>query len=117
VRRGVAIECRINAEDSANGFRPCPGRITAFLPPGGLGVRLDTHVHAGINISPRYDSLIGKLIVHKPTRGEAIACMQRCLNEFTIEPIRTTIPILKEIFIHPRFLKGDVDTGFIERTW
>ncbi len=116
-RRGVAIECRINAEDPANGFRPCPGRIATFLPPGGLGVRLDTHAHAGMAISPRYDSLIGKLIVHKPTRAEAIACMQRCLSEFTIEPIRTTLPILKEIFIHPRFLKGDVDTGFIERTW
>jgi len=116
-RQGVAIECRINAEDPANGFRPCPGKITAFLPPGGYGVRLDTHVHAGMTISPRYDSLIAKLIVHRPTRTEAIACMQRCLEEFTIEPIRTTIPILREIFIHPRFLKGDVDTGFIERTW
>lgn len=117
IRRGVAIECRINAEDPANNFRPCPGRITDFRPPGGLGVRLDTHAHAGMNISPRYDSMIAKLIVHKPTRAEAIACMQRCLDEFVIEPIQTTIPILREIFIHPLFLKGDVDTGFIERTW
>ncbi len=117
VRRGVAIECRINAEDPANNFRPCPGRITDFRPPGGFGVRLDTHAHAGMNISPRYDSMIAKLIVHKPTRAEAIACMQRCLDEFVIEPIQTTIPILREIFIHPLFLKGDVDTGFIERTW
>jgi len=116
-RHGVAIECRINAEDPANGFRPCPGKITEFRPPGGFGVRLDTHVHAGMTISPRYDSLIAKLIVHKPTRAEAVACMQRCLDEFLIEPIQTTIPILREIFIHPRFLKGDVDTGFIERTW
>ncbi|HSW46271.1 MAG TPA: acetyl-CoA carboxylase biotin carboxylase subunit, partial [Phycisphaerae bacterium] len=117
VRQGVAIECRINAEDPANGFRPCPGRLTTFRPPGGFGVRLDTHVHAGMTISPRYDSLIAKLIVHKPTRAEAIACMQRCLGEFAIEPIKTTIPILREILIHPQFLKGEVDTGFIERTW
>ena len=114
---GVAIECRINAEDPAQDFRPCPGKVEDFRPPGGLGVRVDTHVHAGMTISPRYDSMIAKLIVHKPTRAEAIACMQRCLEEFTIEPIKTTIPIHREIFTHTHFLKGNVDTGFIERTW
>ena len=115
--RGVAIECRINAEDPAKDFRPCPGRIEEFRPPGGFGVRVDTHACAGLVVSPRYDSMIAKLIVHKPTRPEAIACMQRCLEEFHIAPIRTTIPILREIFSHTHFLKGDVDTGFVERTW
>lgn len=116
-QRGVAIECRINAEDPANGFRPCPGQIRGFRPPGGPGVRVDTHAHAGMTISPRYDSMIAKLIVHKPTRPEAIACVRRCLEEFVIEPIKTTIPLHREIFTHTHFLKGEVDTGFIERTW
>jgi len=116
-RRGVAIECRINAEDPANDFRPCPGRIAEFRPPGGLGVRVETCAHAGMTISPRYDSMIAKLIVHRPNRQEAITCMKRCLEEFTIEPIKTTIPIFREIFSHTNFLKGEVDTGFIERTW
>ncbi|HPD30308.1 MAG TPA: acetyl-CoA carboxylase biotin carboxylase subunit [Phycisphaerae bacterium] len=115
--KGVAIECRINAEDPAADFRPCPGKIEVFRPPGGFGVRLDTHAHAGMTISPRYDSMIAKLIVHKATRAEAIACMRRCLEEFAIEPVKTTIPIHREIFSHAQFLKGTVDTGFIERTW
>ena len=116
-QRGVAIECRINAEDPAHDFRPCPGTILDFRPPGGFGVRVDTHAHAGMTISPRYDSMIAKLIVHKPTRAEAIACMQRCLEEFVIEPVKTTIPLHREVFTHTHFLKGKVDTGFIERTW
>ena len=116
-QRGVAIECRINAEDPAHDFRPCPGKIEDFRPPGGLGVRVDTHAHAGMTISPRYDSMIAKLIVHRPNRVEAIACMQRCLEEFVIEPVKTTISLHREIFTHTRFLKGKVDTGFIERTW
>ncbi len=116
-QRGVAMECRINAEDPAHDFRPCPGRILDFRPPGGLGVRVDTHACAGMTISPWYDSMIAKLIVHRPTRNEAIACMQRCLEEFIIEPIHTTIPLHREIFAHTHFLKGQVDTGFIERTW
>lgn len=117
LHQGVAIECRINAEDPAQNFRPCPGKIASFLPPGGLGVRIDTHAHAGMTISPRYDSMIAKLIVHKPTRAEAIACMRRCLDEFVIEPVKTTIPLHQEIFRHAQFIKGAVDTGFIERTW
>jgi acetyl-CoA carboxylase biotin carboxylase subunit len=116
-QRGAAIECRINAEDPANGFRPCPGRITDFRAPGGPGVRIDTYAYAGANVSPRYDSMIAKLIVHRPTRAEAIACMRRCLDEFVIEPIKTTIPIHREIFRNPAFVAGEVDTGFIERTW
>ena len=117
VPKGVAIECRINAEDPSGGFRPCPGPVERFEPPGGYGVRIDTHVVTGSQISPRYDSMIAKLIVHRPTRAEAIACMRRCLEEFAIGPIKTTIPIFREIFSHTHFLKGQVDTGFIERTW
>jgi len=116
-QRGAAIECRINAEDPAEGFRPCPGRIEVYQPPGGLGVRLDTHVHADYVISPRYDSLIGKLIVHQPTRQEAITCMRRALQEFRIGPIKTTIPLYLEILNHTDFMRSRVDTGFIERTW
>jgi acetyl-CoA carboxylase, biotin carboxylase subunit len=115
--RGVAIECRINAEDPAHDFRPCPGKVLDFRQPGGMGVRVDTYVHSGVTVSPRYDSMIAKLIVHRPTRDEAIACMQRCLEEFVIAPIKTTIPLHREIFSHTHFLKGEVDTGFIERTW
>ncbi len=117
VPKGVAIECRINAEDPADGFRPCPGPVERFEMPGGYGVRVDTHVVPGSRISPRYDSMIAKLIVHRPTRSEAIACMRRCLEEFAIAPIKTTIPIFREIFTHAQFTKGQVDTGFVERTW
>ncbi|MBN1343861.1 MAG: acetyl-CoA carboxylase biotin carboxylase subunit [Phycisphaerae bacterium] len=117
VQNGVAIECRINAEDPANGFSPSPGRIDTYIPAGGFGVRIDTHVHPGYVVSPRYDSLIGKLIVHQSSRDEAVACMKRCLEEFVIEPIKTTLPLYREIFTHTHFLRGKVDTGFIERTW
>jgi len=116
-QNGVAIECRINAEDPTNGFAPCPGRIERYSPAGGFGVRVDTHIHQGYEVSPRYDSLIAKLIVHQPTRAEAIACMKRCLEEFIIEPVKTTLPLYREIFSHTHFLRGTVDTGFIERTW
>ncbi len=116
-QQGVAMECRINAEDPANGFAPSPGRIERYSPAGGLGVRVDTHVHPGWEVSPCYDSLIGKLIVHQASRAEAVACMRRCLDEFVIEPIKTTLPLYQEIFSHTHFLRGQVDTGFIERTW
>ena len=115
--RGVAIECRINAEDPANNFRPCAGTIEQYRPPGGPGVRMDTHIYSGYRISPYYDSCIGKLIVHQPTRAEAIGCMRRALDELHIEPIKTTIPLLKQIFNHRDFLRAKVDTEFIERTW
>jgi acetyl-CoA carboxylase biotin carboxylase subunit len=116
-REGCAIEVRINAEDPENGFRPCAGPIEIFHPPAGFGVRFDSHVHAGSRIGANYDSLIGKLIVHKKTRAEAIACMRRCLDEFRIEPIKTTIPLHREIFRNSAFIEGGVDTGFVERTW
>ena len=115
--RGAAIECRINAEDPAKHFRPCPGTIQRLIVPGGFGVRFDSHVHAGYTVSPHYDSMIGKLIVHQPTRQEAIDCMQRALGELRIEGVRTTIPLLKEILAHSAFSEGLVDTTFIERTW
>jgi len=116
-RNGCAIECRVNAEDPAAKFRPSPGRIAEFRPPGGLGVRLDTHAYAGYVIGPNYDSMIAKLIVHRPTREDAIRCMRRCLAEFHIAPIKTTIPLHREIFNHADFMSGAIDTGFIERTF
>lgn len=115
--KGVAIECRINAEDPADDFKPSPGRIDTYMAPGGPGVRLDSHVYAGYVIGPWYDSLIGKLIVHAKTRTEALARMKRALSEYKIGPIKTTIPLLVEIMSHPQYVKGNVDTGFIERTW
>ncbi len=113
--QGVAIECRINAEDPARDYTPSPGRLTRFMPPGGLGVRVDTHLTPGETISPYYDSLIAKLIVHKPSRDEAIRTMKRALREFRIEPIATTIPAHLEILSHNQFVTADVDTGFIGR--
>jgi acetyl-CoA carboxylase biotin carboxylase subunit len=115
--RGVAIECRINAEDPAAGFRPSPGVVTRWQPPGGPGVRLDSHVVTGYRVPPNYDSLVAKLIVHQPTRAEALACMRRALGEFTVEGIHTTIPLHREIFNHSAFIEAQVDTTFIERNW
>jgi acetyl-CoA carboxylase biotin carboxylase subunit len=116
-QRGSAMECRINAEDPANDFRPCPGLITRWQPPGGPGVRLDTHVVQGYRVPPNYDSLVAKLLVHQPSRAEALACMRRALSEFVVEGIKTTIPIHREIFDHSAFIEGQVDTTFIERHW
>ena len=117
VVRGAAIECRINAEDPEHGFRPSPGVITKLIVPGGFGVRFDSHIHAGYEVSPYYDSLIGKLLVHQPTRREAIACMCRALGEMKVEGVKTTIPRLLDILGHTDFVEGRVDTTFIERTW
>jgi acetyl-CoA carboxylase biotin carboxylase subunit len=114
---GVAIECRINAEDPRNAFAPSPGTITRYIPPGGPGVRIDTHVHQGWTVSPSYDSMIAKVIVHKPTRNEAIATMKRALREFVIEPIKTTIPACLDILSHNLFVKNKIDTGFVERNF
>ena len=116
-RTGVAIECRINAEDPANNFAPSPGTITRYIPPGGPGVRIDTHVQQGWTVSANYDSMIAKLIVHQRTRTEAIATMKRALSEFVIEPIKTTIPICLEILSHNLFVKNKIDTGFVERNF
>ncbi len=116
-RNGSAIECRINAEDPDHNFRPCAGLIRHLHLPGGFGVRVDTHVHDGYRISPRYDSMIGKIIVHQPTREEAIRCMLRCLAEFQIDPIKTTVPLFQRILKLDAFANGDVDTGYIDRTF
>jgi len=115
LQRGAAIECRINAEDPDRNFQPCPGKITQMFVPGGPGVRFDSHAHAGYVVPPYYDSMIGKLIVHKPTRGEAIACMIRALDELRIEGIKTTIPFHKKLLAHATFVDGMVDTKFVER--
>lgn len=115
VQRGASIEVRINAEDPDNDFRPSPGTITTWRPPGGPGVRLDTHVVTGYRVPPNYDSMVAKLLVHQPTRAEAFAVMRRALREFQVEGIKTTIPILKRIFDTPEFIEGKVDTTFIER--
>ena len=117
VCRGAAIECRINAEDTSHNFRPSPGKIERMIVPGGFGVRFDSHVHAGYVVSPHYDSMIGKLIVHQANREEAIACMKRALSELTIEGVKTTVPLFEEILNHSAFTEGRVDTTFIERTW
>ena len=113
--QGSSIEVRINAEDPEHDFRGSPGTITELRVPGGRGIRFDSHVHAGYRVPPYYDSLIGKLIVHRPTRAEAIRCMRRALEEFRVEGIHTTIPLLRRIFNHTAFVEGQVDTGFIER--
>src|SRR5437762_6058866 len=114
-QNGHAIECRINAEDPARNFAPSPWMIQEFRSPGGPGVRLDSHAYAGYRIPPNYDSMIGKLIVHRKTRAEAIATIKRALSEFHISPIKTTIPLHLQIMDNDHFRQGDVDTGFVER--
>jgi acetyl-CoA carboxylase biotin carboxylase subunit len=109
-----AIECRINAEDPYNGFRPSPGKITTLHVPGGHGVRVDTHVYAGYTIPPHYDSMIAKLIVVHQTREEAIDKMLRALQEFVIEGIKTTIPFHIQLMQDERFRKGDYTTKFMD---
>jgi acetyl-CoA carboxylase, biotin carboxylase subunit len=117
VQRGSAIECRINAEDPGNNFQPSAGTVTRWQPPGGPGVRLDTHVVAGYRVPPNYDSLVAKLLVHQPSRPEAIAAMRRALGEFVVEGIKTTVPIHQKIFSTSAFVEGQVDTTFIERVF
>ncbi|HBP45445.1 MAG: acetyl-CoA carboxylase biotin carboxylase subunit [Crocinitomicaceae bacterium] len=109
-----AIQCRINAEDPDRNFAPCPGRITDYHAPGGHGVRLDTHVYSGYQIPPFYDSMISKLIVVAQTREEAIKKMQRALDEYVIEGIKTTIPFHQRLMRHDRFKSGDFTTKFME---
>jgi len=112
---GVAIECRINAEDPEADFAPSPGTIERYIPPGGPGLRVDSHVCQGMTISPHYDSMIAKVLVHRKTRTDAIATMRRALSEFVIAPIKTTIPLCLEILSHNLYVKSKIDTGFIER--
>ena len=109
-----AIECRINAEDPYNDFRPSPGKITVLHAPGGHGVRLDTHVYAGYTIPPNYDSMIAKLITTAQTREEAISKMKRALDEFYIEGIKTTIPFHRQLMDEPDYVAGNYTTAFME---
>ena len=109
-----SIECRINAEDPFNDFRPSPGKITTLHSPGGHGVRLDTHVYAGYIIPPNYDSMIAKLITTAQTREEAIHKMKRALDEFVIEGIKTTIPFHRQLMEHPDYISGNYTTKFME---
>ncbi len=113
--RGHAIEFRINAEDPAHGFRPHPGLVEAFNPPGGFGVRVDSHLYSGYRVPPTYDSLLGKLIVWGETRDEAINRARRALDEFIITGIPTTIPFHQALIETPAFREGDVYTDFVER--
>ena len=113
--RGCAIECRINAEDPQKDFMPSPGRIMVYQPPGGPGVRVDTHVYTGYEIPPYYDSMIGKLICFGKNRCEVVSIVKRALDEYIIEPIKTTIPFHKKVFNNTRFLEGCYYTDFVER--
>jgi acetyl-CoA carboxylase biotin carboxylase subunit len=113
--RGHAIECRINAEDPYHNFQPCPGLITAYHPPGGPGVRVDTHVYAGYTVPPYYDSLLAKVIVHGNDRPEALTRMGQALDSFILEGVTTTISFLARVIRHPDFAAGRVDTRFLER--
>ena len=112
---GCAMECRVNAEDPEHDFRPSPGKISALSIPGGPGVRVDTHVYAGYEIPPFYDSMIAKIIAYGSDRGETIKTMQRALDEFLVEPIKTTVDFHKKVLIDSDFQKGDFSTHFVEK--
>jgi acetyl-CoA carboxylase biotin carboxylase subunit len=112
--RGHAIECRINAEDPDNDFRPSPGVLKYFHVPGGIGIRVDTHAYAGYKIPPFYDSLIAKLIAHGRNRAEAIERMERALDEFVVEGIHTTIPFHQKVMADHDFQSGNFDTKYVE---
>ncbi len=113
--RGHVIEVRVNAEDPARNFQPSPGRIDVFNPPGGPGVRVDTHIYTGYTVPPYYDSLLAKLICQGSNRMEAIKRMQIALDFFIVEGVTTTVPFLGRVMQNPRFQAGDVDTKFLER--
>jgi acetyl-CoA carboxylase biotin carboxylase subunit len=113
--RGHSIECRVNAEDPARNFQPSPGTISAYHPPGGPGVRVDTHIYDGYTVPPYYDSLLAKVIVHGNTRDEALARMRQALDSFIIEGVTTTIPFLGRVMRHADFVAGRIDTKFLER--
>jgi len=114
---GCAIECRINAENPADGFRPCPGTITKYFQPGGPGVLVDSHIYSGYMVPPHYDSMVGKLIAWGKNREEARTTLKRALEEYVIEGINTTIPFHRELIAHPQFARGEFDTQFIENTF
>ncbi len=115
VQTGHSFECRINCEDPDHNFRPSPGKITGLRIPGGYGVRWDSHVRVGYTVPPNYDSMVGKLLVHAPTRAEAMAVMRRALDELQVEGIQSTIPLHRRIFQNPDFSEGRVDTTWVER--
>jgi acetyl-CoA carboxylase biotin carboxylase subunit len=114
VPRGHAIECRVNAEDPDRDFAPCPGRVENLHLPGGPGIRVDTHLFAGAMVPPYYDSMVAKIIAHGLTREEAIARMRRALGEFSLEGVKTTVPLLLEILHDDPFVSGDYHTGYLE---
>lgn len=116
-RRGHSIECRINAEDPAKNFQPSPGKIDRLIVPGGFGVRFESHAHSGYVVPPYYDSMIGKLLVHQPTREEAIASMLRALAELKVDGIKTTIPLQEEILRHTAFAQAQIHTTWVEKTF
>ena len=111
---GHAIECRINAEDPAHGFRPCPGKVSALHVPGGCGVRWDSHIYAGYTIPSHYDSMVGKLIVHAEDRSQAIDRMIRCLDELVVEGPATTARLQRKILDSAGFRSGQFNTKFLE---
>jgi acetyl-CoA carboxylase biotin carboxylase subunit len=113
--RGHVIECRVNAEDPARNFQPSPGHVSTYHPPGGPGVRIDSHVYAGYTVPPYYDSLIAKLIVQGNSREEALTRMRLALETFVVEGVTTTMPFLARVMQHPQFRAGDVDTKWLER--
>jgi acetyl-CoA carboxylase biotin carboxylase subunit len=113
--RGHSIECRVNAEDPYRNFQPCPGTITTYHPPGGPGVRVDTHIYAGYTVPPYYDSLLAKVIVHGSDRAEALSRMTHALDSFIVEGVTTTIPFLQQVIQHPDFVAGQADTKMLER--
>ena len=113
--RGHAMEFRINAEDPDHNFKPCPGKITQFIAPAGPGVRWDSHIYQGYSVPPHYDSMVGKLIIHRHTRKQVIEVARRALQELTIEGITTTAGLFQRILDHSDFCAGEVDTGFIDR--
>ena len=113
--KGHAIECRVNAEDPAGGFRPSPGRIEMYYAPGGKGVRVDSHAYAGYTIPPTYDSLIGKLITYGQDRREALDRMSRALSEYLITGVKTTIPFAQTILDDPDFRRGVYTTAFVDQ--
>ncbi len=112
--RGAAIECRINAEDPSDKFQTSPGRVSQFIPPGGNGIRLDTHVYSGYTVSPFYDSMVAKLICYGPTRRDALGVLRRALDEFHVEGIKTTINFFRELIEHRGYAGGEYDTHFVE---
>ncbi|MBQ1863332.1 MAG: acetyl-CoA carboxylase biotin carboxylase subunit [Thermoguttaceae bacterium] len=115
VHRGFAMECRINAEDAEHNFRPSPGKIELLVPPGGFGVRFDSHAYSGYSVSPYYDSMIGKLIVQRATREEGVATMIRALEELEVKGVKTSVPLLLKILKSEEFANEVPDVGFLER--